>query len=114
LPGVCRRSLHDDAVDLLPLGVVRTRIIEAVLSELHGIDLALDQPARPEEPKPSEAARERAGLGGEGDLRYGWCSDRLSMKTAIVTKIARTTAVPASSAVRIVEAASRPDRNRTI
>ena len=41
-------------------------------------------------------------------------SDRLSMKTAIVTNIARTTAVPASSAVRIVVAASRPDRNRTI
>jgi hypothetical protein len=41
-------------------------------------------------------------------------SDRLSMKTAIVVKIASTTAIPAASAVRTVEAASRPDRNRTI
>ena len=41
-------------------------------------------------------------------------SDRLSMKTAIVAKIARTTAMPASSAVRIVVTASRPDTNRTI
>ena len=41
-------------------------------------------------------------------------SDRLSMKTAIVAKIASTTAMPEISAVRTVEAASRPDRNRTI
>ena len=41
-------------------------------------------------------------------------SDRLSMKTAIVAKIASTTAMPEISAVRTVETASRPDRNRTI
>ena len=41
-------------------------------------------------------------------------SDRLSMNTAIVAKIASTTAMPEISAVRTVEAASRPDRNRTI
>jgi hypothetical protein len=41
-------------------------------------------------------------------------SERLSMKTPIAVKIANTTAIPAASAVRTVEAASRPERNRTI
>ena len=39
-------------------------------------------------------------------------SDKLSMKTAIVTKIASTAAMPVISAVSTVETASCRDRNR--
>jgi hypothetical protein len=63
--------IHDDAVDLLALLVVRTDVVQAVRPELCRIDLALDQPARADEselPVPAQG-----GLGGDdlGDVEPG-------------------------------------------
>ena len=68
-PDAAHQLVHDEAVDLLALRLLRPHIPEAAGRQFLRIDLAVDEPARAGETDALEAARERLVADGIGDVQ---------------------------------------------